>query len=152
MSRILDIKENLAKLPALLVEYEDALNDYESHLSIQGKRLEKANMENPTWQIYYDQKRIELHTLLKFMDAEVDRVRGKLFRSYKENHSRQLSEREINRYIDNEQAYLSMNEIKLEVQEIHDKYHAVVEAFRVRGYALNNITKARCASLEDVML
>mgnify|MGYP001554068142 CR=1 FL=1 len=152
MSRILDISGKLENLVDVLAEYEDALKGVEDHIEVKGKLLEKANVENPAWQNFYDQKKIELHTLMKYMDAEVQRVRSKLFRSFKENHSRELNEREINRYIDSEPAYLTMNELKLEVQEMYDKYSAVVEAFRVRGYALNNITKIRVASLEDVEL
>lgn len=152
MSRILDISGKLHNIVNVLAEYEEALQEAEQHIAIKGKRLEAANVENAAWQVYFDQKKIELYTLVKYMDAEVQRVRGKLFRSYKENHSRELNEREINRYIDNEEAYLTMNELKLEVQELHEKYTAVVDAFRSRGFALNNITRIRVASLEDVEL
>jgi hypothetical protein len=152
LSKILDLGNKHEKLVEVLNEYETALEGVEKILSIKGKRLETANTENPSWQHFYDQKRIELHTLTKYFEAEVQRVRGKLFRAYKENHSRELSEREIGRYIDNEEAYLSMNTVYLEVKELHDKYQAAVDAFTSRGYALNNITKIRCSSLENVEL
>lgn len=152
MSRILDLGQNYAKLVDVLDEYANALDGIEDLIKIKGKKLESANLENPAWQHYYDEKRIELYTLVKYFEAEVNRVRGKLFRSYKENHTRDLNEREIGRYIDNEEAYLTMNELYLEVKEMHDKYAAAVGAFTTRGYALNNITKIRCSALEDVML
>lgn len=152
MSKIPDLGKKNENLIQVLEHYEQELEQAEQILSLKGKRLEVANIENPSWQHFYDQRRIELYTLVKYFEAEVNRVRGKLFRSYKEQHSRELSEREINRYIDNEEAFLTMNEIYLEVKEVYEKYQAVVEAFRVRGYALNNITKIRVASLEDVEL
>ena len=152
MSRIPDLGTKFAKLPSVLAEYDSALDDVEELIRIKGKKLEGANMENPTWQSYYDQKRIELKTLTDYMDMEVARVRGKLFRSYKEGHSRELNERETNQYVNNEEAYLNMYQLYLEVKEMLEKYKAVVDAFTTRGYALNNITKIRVASLEDVIL
>jgi hypothetical protein len=151
-SKVPEIGDKFEKLPAVLAEYDKALEDIEKQIEIKGKGLEGANMENPTWQSYYDQKRIELKTLTDFMDLEVSRVRGKLFRKYKESHSRELNEREINQYINNEEAYLIKYQMYLEVKEMLQKYQAVVDAFTTRGYALNNITKARVASLEDVIL
>lgn len=152
MSRIPDLGKGYAKLSQILDEYESALDGVEDLIKIKGKKLEAANIENPAWQHYYDQKRIELHTLVKYFEAEVQRVRGRLFRSYKENHSRELNEREISRYIDNEEAFLTMNELYLEVKELYEKYQSVVDAFTSRGYSLNNITKIRVSSLEDVEL
>lgn len=152
MSRIPDLGEKYKNLPAVLDEYQKAIGDIESLVRIKGKKLEAANIENPAWQLYYDQKRIELATLVRYFEQEVQRVRGKMFRKYKENHSRELSEREINRYIDNEEAYLNINELFLEVKELYEKYQGIVDAFTARGYALNNITKIRVASLEDVEL
>ncbi len=152
MSRIIELGPKYAKLPAILDEYETALEGVEDIIKIKGKKLEAANVENPAWQVYYDQKRIELHTLAKFFEQEIARVRAKLFRSYKENHSRELTEREINRYLDNEEAYLTVNGLYLEVKDLYDKYDGIVNAFTSRGYSLNNITKIRVASLEDVEL
>jgi len=152
LSRIPDIGVKLENLPRVLDEYEKALDGVEDIIQIKGKTLEHANRENPTWQLYYDQKRIELHSIAKFIEGQISRVRGKLFRSYTESHQRELSDRAKDKYIDNEEAYLNIYELYLEVKEIYDKYQAVCDAFQSRGYALNNITKIRVASLEDAMI
>lgn len=152
MSRILDVGDKLKNLPKILAEYDAALEGVEDLIEIKGKSLEGANMENPTWQSFYDQKRVELKTLTEFMDMEVQRVRGKLFRNYNENNSRELKEREINQYINNEEAYLTSYQMYLEVKELLMKYQAVVDAYTTRGYALKNITAVRIASLESTIL
>lgn len=152
MSRIPDLGDHNANLPNLLAEYDKGIEEAAKIILIKGKKLEAANVENAAWQHYYDQRRIELHTLVKYFEAEVGRVRSKLFRNYKENHSRDLSEREIGRYIDGEKSFLDMNEIYLEVKELHDQYQNIVNSFTSRGYSLNNITKIRVSSLEDVQL
>lgn len=152
MSQIDLIKKDKAKLVSILFQYEDELKEVENNLRIKGKKLEEANRENAIWQHYYDQRKIELGTLRKYFEQEVARVRGTLFKTYTESNSRDLSDRAKDKYIDHEKAYLDTNELLLEVQEMYEKYESVVDAFRSRGYALNNITKLRCASLEDVMM
>lgn len=152
MTIITQIGEKFEKLADVLSDYDKELDNIEDILSLKNKTVEKANMENPTWQSYYDQKKIELGILNKYFEMEVARVRGKLFYRMKENNQVSLNEREINQYINNEEAYLDIYQISLEVREMYQKYTAVIEAFKTRGYALNNITKLRVASLEDAIL
>jgi len=146
------LEDNLANLPTILAEYETELNKAESLLEIKGRTLERANVEQSSWQYFYDVRKRELGSILKYLNMRVEKTRAKLFRSYVETHNRELSDRTIDKYVNNEEAYLSMYQLYLEVSELYEKYDAVVEAFRSRGYALNNITKIRVASLEDVTI
>lgn len=152
MSRIPDLGEKLKHLPSVLLEYEQAMDGIEKIISIKGKTLEQANKENPSWHLYYDQKRVELNTIVKYLDGQLSRVRGKLFRSYTEVHQRELSDRAKEKYIDNEDAYLDMYELYLETKEVYDKYQAICDSFQTRGYALNNISRARVADVHDSLL
>lgn len=147
-----DVKDRFANIAAVLAEFEAAAEDYKNNLEIKGKTLENANRENPSWQAYYDERRIELKTLVDYLDAQVQRARGRLFKRYTETYQRELSDRAKDKYIDNEEAYLTIYEIYLEVKEMYNKYQMIVDAFTSRGYALNNITKIRVAALEDVTL
>lgn len=161
MSRIADLGDNKStetkdkykNLAKILGDYMNDLSEAEENLKIEGKSLEKANRENASWKFYYRQRLVELSTLTKYFEREIDRVRGKLFRSYSPpNFNIDLSDRAKDKYIDNEQAYLDINELFLEVKEIRDSYEAIVDAFTDRGYALKNITQARIAQLEDALL
>ena len=150
MSRIDELGDNFQNLPSLLEEYEEELAKAEPILGIKGKRLEQANLENPTWQRYFDQRRIELHTVVKYLEARVDSVRGKLYKNFTSAKQMEYSDRAKDKMINNEPAYLAVYEVYLEAKEMYDQYQSVVDAFQGRGYALNNITKIRVASLEDV--
>lgn len=154
MSRIPDLGSNNKHLLDILDEYDSACETVEEHLTLRGKTLEVANKENPAWQLYYDQRRLELFTLTKYFENEVKRVQSKLFRSYKENQGRniELNDREMMRWIESEPALLNMKGLLLEVQEVHQKYEAINKAFQSRGYALNNITRARVSEVHDVLL
>lgn len=152
MSRIPDLGKNAENLPNVLYEYEQALEGVEDIIQIQGKKLEHANRENAPWHHYYDQKRVELKAIVDWLESRVQKARGRLFKNYTESSQRELSDRAKDKYIDNEPAYLSEYELYLEAKEIYGKYVATVDAFTTRGYALNNITKIRVASLEDVVI
>ena len=147
-----DLKEKYKNLGTILGAYLTELEEAEANLKIEGKSLEKANRENASWQYYYQQRFVELNSLTKYFEREVDRVRGKLFKSLTEINNRDLSDRAKDKYIDNEQAFLDINEIFLEVKEVRDFFEALVENFRNRGYALKNITEIRVAQLEDVLI
>lgn len=152
MSIIDKLGENNKNLSAILMMYEEDLAEAETHLSLKGKMLGEANMEQASWQSYYDNKRIELYSLLKHMETEVERVRGKLWIRFTEKHSCILNQKDKEQYINNEPAYLNMNALLIEVKEAYNKYESLVEAFRSRGFALRNITNLRVAQLEDVVL
>lgn len=99
MSVIFDIEDDLKNIPALLFDYEDALAGHEANLAIKGKNLEQANVENPGWLAYYDQRRIELHSMARFVEMKLDQTKGKLWKMYTENYSRELSARDKDQYI-----------------------------------------------------
>lgn len=151
-SKATDTKQRYKNLPQILGDYINDLATAEADLKIEGKSLEKANRENASLKYYYKQRLVELNTLTKYFEQEIDRVRGKLFKSLTEGSNRELSDRAKDKYIDNEQAFLDINEIYLEVKELRDDFEAIVDAFTDRGYALKNITEARIAQLEDVLL
>lgn len=152
-STAIDLKQRYKNLGKILEDYLVDLAEAEQNLKIEGKSLEKANRENASWKYYYSQRLVELNTLTKYFEREIDRVRGKLYKSLSfPNNNVDLSDRAKDKYIDQEQAYLDINEIYLEVKEVRDDYESIVNAFTDRGYALKNITAARVAQLEDVLL
>lgn len=109
-------------------------------------------MEQAAHQFFYDERKSELYVLMKYMEREVERVRGELWRRLTENHSKDLNTKDKDQYINNEKNYLNEHEMYLEVCELYEKYKSLVEAFSSRGYALRNITNLRVASLENVVL
>ena len=146
-----DLGEGYVNLGAMLEPYLTQLNTKDEHLEIKGKTIELANREQPQHLAYYDERRIELNTFVKFFESEIARVRSKLLKGM-EKYPRDLSDRMKEKYIDEDEAYLRVLEKYLAVKEVYGLYESAVECFKARGYALNNITKIRVASLEDVIL
>ncbi len=149
MSKIASLGKNNENLPELIVQYETELKEAEANLKITGKILDLALREQGAWPVYYGQRRAELKTLMKYLDARVSAVRGRLTRNYFENCNPKQSERMIDKYVDYEQEYLSMYHLYLEVAELYEKYDAVCEAFTIRGFALRDLTTARVEQIQN---
>ena len=156
MSNISLIKGSFQKLqdnlPTILMGYMDDLDEAPGRLSIKGKNLEEALKEQGAWPILYANIKSELGILCKYMETEIDSIRSKSFIKYTEKHSRDLSDRAKDKYIDSEPEYLSYNELFLEVKELHEKSCAVVDAFTTRGFALRDITQIRINQLHTTVL
>lgn len=152
MSLIKQIGKNKENLSTIVAAYCQDLVGVENILNIENKSIEQANRESAYWQYFYDCKKTELHTLAKFIEAEIEAVRGNLFKTLLKTNQRDMSDRARDKFIDAEPAYLEIYEIYLEIRELYDKYSAVVDAFTARGYALNNITKARIAEVQNMII
>ena len=152
MSIIFDVKDDLSNIPDILDKFEMALNGHEENLKIKGKNLEKANVENTSWLAYYDQRKIELNSLARFIEMKLEQEKGKLWKAYTENYSRELSSRDKDQYISKDASYLKVYQVLIIIEELLKKYSSVVDAFQNRGYALRNITSLRVSSMEDVVL
>lgn len=156
MSRIGEIKgswEQLHKnLPDILLSYYDDLDLAEKRLSLKGKTMEQALKDQAAYPIIYSTMKAEVDTIMKYVGLQVERQRGIAFVQYTERHSRDLSDRAKDRYIDQDENYLKYQELYLEVQEIREKASAVVDAFTTRGFALRDMTQIRINQLHSVEL
>lgn len=150
LSTIGQLSKNLELLPVVLAEYENDVQAAADIIAIDKSKLGLANVENVSWQIYYDEKKVELHALSKHLDMLVATARSKLYVSYTQTHDRDLTETGKKIYIDGEPAYLDIQEKSLEVKEMYEKFQAIATAFQSRGYAINNLTKLAIASIEDM--
>lgn len=154
-NKLSSIRKALGKeyenLNEVLAPYIEELVDKDIHLKIEGKLLEHANREQPSWISFFDERRIELSTYVKFFEMEVGRVRARILKNM-EKYPRELSDRAKDKYIDGHEDYLEVYEKYLSVKELHGLYESVVESFKQRGFALRNITNIRVAALEDVVI
>lgn len=140
------------KIMAALVAYEDDILAADSRLTFKGKSLEAANKEQVTWLAYYDERKVELKTFVKRLTMFVEQERGRLFQIYTENYSRVLSDRAKDKYIDRDDEYISIQEKLIEVEEMYEKFAAIVEAFKARGFALRNLVEIKVNQIDDSTL
>jgi len=152
MAGDIDLGEKYERLPDVLERYDVEYANYKEHINMKNKTLEQINMENPSWFAYYSERHTELKKILAYMEARVSQIRGVLYKGIKKGSNVSLGEREIQKYIDADEAYINVYILMLEVKELHDLFASAVENFRNVGYAMNNITRIRVAGLEDITL
>lgn len=139
--------------PDIIDHYSRDLGEVaKRRLELKGKRIDHANVEQPGWLAYYDERCRELNVICKWFEMKVDATRGRLWKDYTDNSSRELSPRDKDHYINNEPDYINYYELYLAFRELYEKYGAVVDGFKQRGYSLNNLTRLYTASLPDVIL
>jgi len=142
---------NYENLNKVLEPYVEDLLDSSKHLNLNGKGYKEANKEQAQWVSYYDERRLEIKTILEYFDIEVERVRTKIIRGFERYH-RDLTDSMKKVYANNEPELLEVQKRRLTVQEIYGKYNSLVEAFKQRGYSLKNIATLIQANIEDTIL
>ncbi len=149
MSIISVIGSRYEHLPDVLRQYDEDIDAAVSRVSLKGKLLGKANEEQAGWLMYYESRRVEMKALVKFFEVQVAATRGKLFRQYTEQSSRELSDRAKEKYIDHDKEYININSMLIEVEETYEKLSAIVEAIKARGFSLRNLTDIAVNQLTD---
>jgi hypothetical protein len=146
------LHENVTNVVKIIEVYEQDIDDFKEHLRLKGKNIVVANNEQPSWLVFYDSRRSELKSSLDYMEVHVQKVRGKLWKDYTENYSRDLQAKDKEQYINHEPSFLNAYELYLELKDLYDRYVAIVDAFKARGYALNNITRLVTSETSDYMI
>jgi hypothetical protein len=136
-------------LPDLLSTYDLDISNAEKYLLIRGKTGAQVLKEQTAWSAYYGMRKAEVSKLCKYMEAQVEACRGRLFKKYVENYSRTLSERTIDKYINNEAEYLSFYEALIEIEEIKDKMTAICDGFTSRGFSIRDWTQLKIVQSQD---
>lgn len=152
MSRIADLGNKLENVVNVLIEYDDQLMGYEDNLRVKGKTLEYALKEQASWYAYYNQRRIELKTIISFLELKLKKIRGEFYVQYNENYNPKLGDRAIDRYIDREPEVEKMNLFLLEAHEILERYDMILDAFNRRGFVLRDVTASRVNEVYDSSL
>ena len=152
MSIINQVNKQAKNLPDILDQYRLDSKQVQKDLALTGKTLRQAITEQASFQQYYGQKVDQLKILYESYELRTNKVKSELFKKFKENHNRDLTDREINQYIVSEPTYINMYQISLEIKEILLQYQNVAKAFESRGYGLNNLTKACVAQVENFCL
>jgi len=135
--------DEVEKLNATIQEYEKTLEGATADIALKGKSLGDAQREQASLAYFYGVRKAELHVLHKRTEARVYAIRGRLHRWYKENDSHAASERQIDKYVDSNEEYLTAMDVLLWVEEIYKKFVEVDNAFEKRGFAIRDHTESR---------
>jgi hypothetical protein len=145
-------RKGLTNLPEILDAFDARMDGWEAKVKIDGKNIEAANIEQASWLAYYDQIKVELRTLVDFMDMKVKEKRGILTNIMIKNMSLDTNERTRERMIDADEEYIRIYQNYLLVNEVYKTAEMIVNSFAQRAYTLTNIVKIRVADVQDITL
>jgi dihydroxyacetone kinase-like predicted kinase len=135
----------------VLKQYEKQIQDWKKDVSIAGKNIQTANIEQASHLARYDEIRVNIKSLLDYYEMRIKQVRSEaLQKLYKSGYDHTSTEKE--KIIDSDPKYLTYKKIHLEISEMHNMLSSISDQFKNRAYTLTNLVKIRMAGLEDITL
>lgn len=146
------IRNDISAIVPVLSYYEQQIANVKEEIRLKSKRLDGAIIDQSSLLYRYDELRVEMKKVSEVVGVVVAEKYGSLWKFYTEKYSRELSPKDKDQYIKHESKYIRLLEIQAEVDELYQKFEAVVHAFQSRGYALNNLTRLYANNVTDIML
>ncbi len=143
-----EVCKNLAMIPDFVSFYETELKQASQETKISGN-LEKQMAQLPALVETRFRQLQDIEAVLNFINIETTKTRRKFFQKYLEGYNRQLSSRDAEKYTDGEPEVIQFELIANEVALIRNQFLGIIKALDTKGFQLNNISKLRCAGLED---
>jgi hypothetical protein len=153
MSVLAQIKLNPDNIIPVLTKYKEIYKKADDQIKLNnGKSLMEANSMQPSLVSIYGELLCELNTLQAFMENTIKVKEAELYKEYRENVSYDYTQNEIKSLMFLDEKYKALRSLYLEVIEWKKKFENVKDAIGARGFALNNITKAMVAQIEQAIL
>lgn len=146
------LKDDLSNLNEVLDDFDQRLSGWKEDVSLGGRNIERANMEQPAFVAYYDQIKAEAESLCNKMEMQAKVAKAKSVKTITNQSQKDHGERTVDKMADTDPAYVAKYMAYLEVKERYLKAKSVVDSLQQRGYSLNNIVKIRIAELNDITI
>lgn len=145
-------QQRYEKIPQKILEIEKKIENWRDDISLDGKNLQSAVVEQPSLLAYYDQVAVEAGYYVDLMEMTVKKVRAERIKFIRDNFARDYTDSAIQKAVDGDPQYIKVYEIYIEVKEVYDKCKSIVEAFKQRSYSLNNLVKIHENELENITI
>lgn len=142
------VSKDISQLPNAIDYFYAELTEAKKECKLYGS-LEKASATLPgIVESRYSQLQ-EVDAILELLNIELTRSRSIHFRKYLESYPRALSSRECEKYVDGEDEVVGFLKLINEFALLRNQWLGITKGLDQKAYALNNITKLKCAGLDD---
>lgn len=143
-----EVSGDHTKLPDFIDYFQSELDSSKLDLSLKGS-LEKHNAQLPTiLEKRFTQLQI-VNAVLIYFETETKKEKSKFYKKYLENYNRQLTSRDIEKYIEGEPDIVALENIVNQIALIRNQYLGIIKAIENKSFSLSNITKLRTAGLDS---
>ena len=150
-SKITEDPTDLTPLVDCFAYFEGQLEEARIELDV-GGRIELIAKKLPGMAEYRYNQLQEIEAILKFLNIQLDKVRGARFRFYMEKYDRELSAREADKFADGDSQVIDLALLINQIAMIRNKYLGVTKGIEYLHFQLGNIVKLRTAGIEDASL
>ena len=143
---------DLTELPLCIEHFEEELLEARRELSMKNKTLEKHGSELPGLVEMRFSQLQEVEAILEYLNIELRKTRSAKFKQYLENYNRQLSSRDVEKYVDGEADVVDLAVLVNEVALLRNKFLSVTKGLDQKSWMIGHITRLRVAGLDDARL
>lgn len=151
MNWLTKVSTDISMVPDFISHFENEYDQAKWETSIKGS-IEKnlAALPGITEMRFHQLQEIE--AVLNHLNIELRKIKRKHFQKYLESYNRALSDRTAEKYAEGEQEVIDFEIIINSVALLRNQYLGLLKGLEAKSYSLNNITKLRCAGMEDVAI
>ena len=139
---------DISHVPNALAYYNKEASEAGAEVKLRGV-LERASASLPGLVEYRYNQLQELEAILEHINISLRKERSITIRKYMENYNRELTLREIEKWIDGEPNVIALSELINEIAFVRNKFLGIMKGLEIKAFQLNNITRLRCAGIED---
>jgi hypothetical protein len=145
------VSKDITQVPAAIAHYESELASAKFECKVSGS-IEKASAALPGIVEQRFNQLQELEAILELLNIEMKALRNGHFRKYLENYNRTLSSRDCEKFAEGESDVVEFAKLINEFALIRNQYLGIIKAIDTKQWQLTNITKLRCAGLDDASI
>jgi hypothetical protein len=146
-----EVTGDISRLPDALEYFEAEYLAASREVRLLG-RIEKQSSDIPAIVEQRFSQLQEIEAILENLNLELRRIKTRHFKKYLESYNRALSSRDAEKYADGEDEVLDHEALINEVALMRNKWLGIIKSLDSKQFQLNNITKLRCAGLDDASI
>lgn len=139
------------ELITLFTKWSEEIEGAAPLFALEGERLESLCRDLPQHQAHYALRAQEAKALVKWLEVEKAKLESRHLKNYNQS-PRALGVREQAVYLSGEKDIVQQNQLIVEANLRAQQFEEIVESFKQMGWQLGNITKARVAELNDIVV
>lgn len=130
--------------------YDQTIQDVDDDklLNVKVKGIDRSVLEQPGWLQYYAIQGAEIHAAVECIELEIDIRKSQLWKKLTEEHSRDLSQMDKTNYLGHDEIIIWLKRFLYVLNEVRQKFLAIVDAFRAQGYSLNSYIRAKQGAVD----
>ena len=145
------VQGNLGEIVSCIDYFESELDQARIETTLKGN-VEKNSRDMPGIVEHRFNQLQEIEAILEHLNIELRKLRSSKYRKFLEHYNRQLTSRDVEKYIEGEQDVVDLTHLINEFAMLINKYIGLTKAIDAKQFQLNNIIKLRAAGLEDLGL